>query len=80
VGSPKSAPGPSRVKPIAVLEGLICAIRVSLRIGMEIAVAPELNSPMYAMLDGSIAARRAFRDVSSGVQVPARAVALSSGM
>ena len=48
-GSPSSAPGSSEVRPTPVFAGLTCASGTSLRIGMEIALAPELNSPMYAI-------------------------------
>ena len=58
-----------------MFEGLICAIPASLRIGIEMALAPELNSPMYAIVESSLAARRALLAVRSGVQDPARAVA-----
>jgi len=34
------------VRPTAVFAGEICGTIASLRIGMEIADAPELNSPM----------------------------------
>jgi hypothetical protein len=39
-------PGPPRVKPIAEFEGLIWASGTSLRIGIESALAPELNIPI----------------------------------
>jgi hypothetical protein len=45
-GSPFSAPGSPEVRPTAVFDGLICATGTSFRIGIEIALAPELNSPM----------------------------------
>ena len=45
-GSPSSAPGPDLVRPYAVLDGLTCRMPASLVIGIEIAEAPELNSPM----------------------------------
>jgi hypothetical protein len=41
-----SAPGSSVVRPTAVFAGLIWAIGTSFRIGIETALAPELNSPM----------------------------------
>jgi hypothetical protein len=41
-----SAPGSSDVRPTAVFAGLTWAIGTSFRIGIEIALAPELNSPM----------------------------------
>src|SRR5918993_668228 len=45
---------------------------------MEIADAPELNSPMYATAFSSWATLRAFSDVASGSQLPACAVESSS--
>jgi hypothetical protein len=54
--------------------------RTSFKIGIEIALAPELHSPMYAIALSSCAALRAFADVASGVQVPAWAVESSSEM
>jgi hypothetical protein len=45
-GSPGSAPAPAFVRPSAVFDGLTCRIPASLVIGIEIAEAPELNSPM----------------------------------
>jgi hypothetical protein len=39
-----SAPS-ERVRPVAVFDGETCRIPASLRIGIEIAEAPELNSP-----------------------------------
>ena len=59
------------VRPTAVFAGLSCRIGTSFRIGIEIALAPELNSPMYATALSSWATLRAFADVASGVQVPA---------
>ena len=44
-GSPFSAPGPLLVRPTAVLDGEICSRPAWLVIGIEIADAPELNSP-----------------------------------
>jgi hypothetical protein len=41
-----SAPGSFVVRPTAVLAGETCGTPASLRIGIEIAEAPELNSPM----------------------------------
>ena len=51
----------------------------SLRIGIEIAAAPELKVPRYATAESSWAARLAFADSASGVQAPAWAVESSSG-
>jgi hypothetical protein len=45
-GSPFSEPGSSVVRPTYVLAGEIWARPIWLMIGMEIAEAPELNSPM----------------------------------
>ena len=58
--------------------GLICGTPASLRIGIETADAPELNSPMYAAVASSCAALRAFAVVASGVHEPACAVESSS--
>ena len=58
--------------------GEICGTPPSLRIGIEIAEAPELNSPMYAAALSSCATLRALAEVASGVQVPACAVESSS--
>ena len=44
-GLPGLVPAPPRVRPIAVLDGLICITPAALRIGIETADAPELNSP-----------------------------------
>ena len=63
------------VSPIAVFDGLIIAIAASLRIGIETALAPELNDPIHAIAPSSRAARRAFAATRSGTQLPARAVA-----
>ena len=40
-----------------MLDGLITGTPASLRIGIEIALPPELNSPMYAIAAESCAAR-----------------------
>ena len=61
-----------------MLAGEICGTPPSLRIGIEIAEAPELNSPMYTAVLSSCATLRAFADVSSGVQLPAWADESSS--
>jgi hypothetical protein len=52
-GAPMSAPGSPVVKPFQVFEGLICGMAssllahpASLRIGIEISLAAEVNSPM----------------------------------
>jgi len=45
-GSPFSVPGSFVVRPGYVLAGLTCGIPPWLRIGIEMALAPELNSPM----------------------------------
>jgi hypothetical protein len=57
------------------LDGLICAIPASLRIGIEISLAPELNSPRYTIARRSEAAWRAFAAVWPGSHSPATAVA-----
>src|SRR5690242_19270527 len=49
-----------------------------LRIGIEMRLPPELNSPMYATVDASRAALRAFERVRPTVHAPAREVALLS--
>src|SRR3954454_12152951 len=49
----------------------------SFRIGSEMAVAPELNSPRYAIAPLSCAALRALADVLPGSHLPADAVASS---
>src|SRR4051794_35420367 len=50
------------------------------RIGIEMALAPELNSPMTAIVDLSLAALRAFVDVWPGSHLPAWAVESSSDL
>ena len=46
-----------------MLAGEICGTPPSFRIGIETALAPELNSPMYTAVVSSCAALRAFADV-----------------
>jgi hypothetical protein len=41
------------VKPVAIVAGLIWGIPASFRSGREMALAPELNSPMYAIVESS---------------------------
>jgi hypothetical protein len=59
------------VRPTYVLAGEICGTPASERIGIDTFEAPELNSPMYAAVEESCAAFRAFAEVASGVQLPA---------
>src|SRR3954452_14530102 len=66
------------VSSSAVFDGLICIRFAWLVIGIEIADAPELNSPMYAIADLSWAALRALAEVCPGSHAPAWAVESSS--
>jgi hypothetical protein len=50
---------------MAVFEGLIAGTPPSLRIGIEIALAPELNAPMYAI--AAVSPRSAAQAAASGV-------------
>ena len=50
-GSPATVPGPLVVRPGYVFAGETCGIAAWLRIGIEIADAPELNSPSYPIAD-----------------------------
>jgi len=77
-GSPFSAPAPPLVRPSCVLDGLTWRMPASFVIGIEIAEAPELNSPRYAIDESSCAALRAFADVWPASHLPAAAVASSS--
>ena len=58
--------------------GLIIGTPPSLRIGIETAAAPLLNSPRNTAVLGSCATLRALAVVASGVQLPACAVELSN--
>ena len=74
-GSPGNAPGPRTVSPVAVFDGVIIGIPASLVIGIAIALAPELNSPMYASVVPSPEARIALRPARFGVHAPVRLLA-----
>src|SRR4051794_39694981 len=76
-GSPFSAPS-ERVRPTYVFEGETCRMPASLVSGIEIADAPELNSPRYAMVLSSPTALRAFSDTLPGSHLPVAATESSS--
>ena len=66
------------VSPTYVFDGLICAIPARLRIGSDTSVAPELNSPMYAIAVESPTARPAFFATAALLVAPVAALESSS--
>ena len=61
-----------------MLDGLICAIAARFRIGSDTSVAPELNSPMYAIAVASPAACAAFLVTTALLVAPVAALESSS--
>ena len=61
-----------------MFDGETCRMPASLSSGVEIADAPELNSPRYAIVLSSPTALRAFSETLPGSHLPVAAVASSS--